>query len=223
MTTVKQMSKYKLIIFDFDGTLADTSEGIFNSIRYSSSKLSLPTISYEQMCSFVGPALSHSYSANFGLSGEKLANAIKYHKEYGVGNGYKELKFYDGIFDLLDTLKRNCIKTAVATLKPQMTLDKIINEYDCHKYFDMCKGADENNPMTKAEMIQWCIEKSGISASDALLIGDSGFDAEGAQKAGVGFIAVTYGFGFGRDEEISYPCKSICNTVEEIKKIVFEM
>ena len=103
-----------------------------------------------------------------------------------------------------------------------MTLDKIISEYDCFKYFDICKGADDNNLMTKSDIIEWCIENCNVSSSDTILIGDSEFDAAGAQKTDIDFIAVTYGFGFERDKEINYPCKSICNTVEDIKKFVFE-
>ena len=73
--------KYKLVIFDLDGTLADTSPGILNSIRYTQKKMNLPEISLEKMYSHIGPPMAESYNRNFGLTGDKLQQAINYHKE----------------------------------------------------------------------------------------------------------------------------------------------
>lgn len=70
MIVVKKMKKYKLVIFDMDGTIADTSPGIFNSIRYTEEKMGLPEINYEQMYSHVGPPMEESYNRNFGLTGD---------------------------------------------------------------------------------------------------------------------------------------------------------
>ena len=209
--------KYKLVIFDFDGTLADTSPGIFNSIRHSSAVLGLPAISENQMRSFIGPPLSSAYSDNFGLSGELLDKAMRLHKEYGVAQGYKELCFYDGIFDLMEQLKNGDTVTAIATLKVQATVDKIVDEFDCSRYFDICKGADLNNPMTKAEMIKHCMALAGnIQPVDTVLVGDSSFDAIGAQEVGIDFVAVTYGFGFTSYEDLACPCVAKLDTVRDL-------
>lgn len=212
--------KYKLVIFDFDGTLADTSPGIFNSIRYSSSVLGMKVIPEEQMCSFIGPPLKNAYIDNFGLSGETLERAMQLHKEYGVSNGYKELKFYDGIFDFLSQLKGMGIKTAIATLKVQPTINKIIEEFSCKEYFDIWKGVDLSSPMTKADMLRYCMKQiSDVSAEQTVLIGDSKFDAAGAEEAGIDFIAVTYGFGFSNSEKIDYPYVARIKTVGELSDL----
>ena len=191
----------KLVIFDMDGTLADTSEGIFNSIRYTQKMMDLPEITYEQMLSHVGPPMEESYARNFGLSGESLKKAVQYHKEYAMKKGYRELKVYDGIIDLLEKLRNAGIRTAVATLKAQTTAEKIAKEY-FPNLFDVVIGANQNNPMTKAEMLLKCIDKFKFSKSNAVLVGDSIYDAKGAAEAEIDFIAVTYGFGFQPNEDI---------------------
>ena len=192
----------QLVIFDMDGTLADTSEGIFNSIRYTQKMMDLPEITYEQMLSHVGPPMEESYHRNFGLTGEKLQQAVKFHKEYAMQKGYRELKVYDGIIDLLNELRKNKIKTAVATLKAQSTAEKIADEY-FSDLFDIIVGADANAPKTKAQMLLECINKTQVKKENAVLVGDSIYDANGAAEAEIDFIAVTYGFGFKSDEQIS--------------------
>lgn len=191
----------KLVIFDMDGTLADTSEGIFNSIRYTQKMMNLPEITYAQMLSHVGPPMEKSYARNFGLSGELLKRAVQYHKEYAMKKGYRELKVYDGIIDLLEKLKNAGIRTAVATLKAQTTAEKIAKEY-FPDLFDVIIGTNLENPLTKAEMLIKCIDNFQLSKSDVVLVGDSIYDAKGAEEAGMDFIAVTYGFGFQPNEDI---------------------
>lgn len=208
--------KYGLVIFDFDGTLADTSPGIFNSIRCASKALGLGEISERQMRSFIGPPLASAYESNFGLSGEALERAMRLHKQYGVEHGFRELRFYDGIFDLLETLRSRGVQTAVATLKVQPTLDRIMQEFDCSKLFTVCKGADLDAPMTKAQMLGYCMRAAGVPAENTVLVGDSRFDAEGALGAGTDFIAVTYGFGFTKGGEITQPHIAAADSVEEL-------
>ena len=209
----------KLVIFDMDGTLADTSEGIFNSIRYTQKMMNLPEISYEQMLSHVGPPMEESYARNFGLSGELLKRAVQYHKEYAMQKGYRELKVYNGIIDLLEKMRNTGIRTAVATLKAQTTAEKIANEY-FPDLFDVVIGTDLENPLTKAEMLIKCIDKFQLSKSDAVLVGDSIYDANGAAEAGIDFVAVTYGFGFQANEAIPANHITVANGPNDLIKIL---
>ena len=208
----------KLVIFDMDGTLADTSEGILNSIRYTQKKMKLPELTHEQMLSYVGPPMEESYARNFGLSGELLKKAVQYHKEYAMQKGYRELRVYDGIVDLLNALHRNGIHTAVATLKAQTTADKIAEEY-FPGLFDLIVGTSLNNPMTKAEILLECVCRLQVKKENAVLIGDSIYDADGAAAAGIDFIAVTYGFGFRSDEKISAEHIAVVDKPDEILSV----
>lgn len=214
------MNKYELIIFDLDGTLADTSPGILNSIRYAQKMMDLPPITLEQMYSHVGPPMEESYHRNFGLTGEPLRKAIAYHKEYAMKQGYKEIKLYDGIEELLLALKNSGYKTAVATLKAHITALKIFESLNMTDKFDVIKGVDSENPMTKAQLLQYCIEILNIPKERALLIGDSIYDAKGAQEAGINFLGVTYGFGFKYKEDIgNLPHIGMCRSVGKVKSL----
>lgn len=219
--TVKGMNnKYKLVIFDLDGTIADTSPGILNCVRYTQQKLGLPEISLEKMYSHVGPPMEESYRRNFFLTGEKLSLAVELHKEYAVTKGYRELTVYDGIYDLLKLLRSMGIKTAVATLKAQTTTEKIFNEYRLTELFDVIIGTNSSAPKTKAQLVEECIAVAGVKKQETVLIGDSSYDALGAEQAGVDFIAVTYGFGFKMGSDVlKYRYKAVCDSVNSIKNI----
>lgn len=209
--------KYELVIFDLDGTLADTSPGILNSIRYVQQKLGLPEISLEKMYSHVGPPMEESYHKNFGLTGEKLRQAVELHKEYAVTKGYRELTVYDGIYDLLKMLRAKGIKTAVATLKAQATAEKIFAEYKFTELFDVIAGTDSSAPKTKAQLIEDCLTLTDVEKDSTVLIGDSSYDAIGAEQVGVDFIAVTYGFGFKTESDVSaYSHVAVCRSVKEL-------
>lgn len=208
------MHKYKLAIFDFDGTIADTSEGIFNSIRYTQKMMGLPGITTEQMCSHVGPPIEESYKKNFGLIDEELKRAISFHKEYAVRQGYRELKLYDGIIETLSRLRDSGYKTALATLKAQDTVDKILDCFKIRDSFDFVVGSISSS--SKTELVLKCIEKLGCSKTETVLTGDSEYDAIGALNAQVDFIAVTYGFGFKAESDVGYDHVSVCGSPKEI-------
>lgn len=206
-------------IFDFDGTIADTSPGIVNSVRYTQEKMKLPEITYEQMLSHVGPPMEESYAKNFGLSGERLKEAVNYHKEYAMKRGYREVKVYDGIPELLRALKEKGFNTAVATLKAQSTAEKILKEFFLDSFFDFVIGTDINRPVSKAVMLQLCMERLQHKESETVLIGDSHYDADAATEAGIDFVALTYGFGYKSEFEAEESgCVCVCNTVKELMK-----
>lgn len=219
---VKKMAKeYKFVIFDLDGTLADTSAGVVNSVRYVQKKMGLPEITREQLYSHVGPPMEESYNRNFGLTGEKLRQAVELHKEYAVTNGYRELTVYDGIYELLSGLRAKGIKTGVATLKAQTTAEKIFAEYKLDKLFDVVTGTDSANPKSKAQLLQECIAAAGADKAEVVLIGDSSYDAIGAEQAGIDFIAVTYGFGFKSEEDAKkFPHIAVCKSVREVQDLL---
>lgn len=215
------MLKYKLIIFDLDGTIADTSLGILNSIRYTQKKLSLPEIPISVMKKFIGPSNYESYNRYFGLIEDKLAWAVSLHKEYAINKGYKELSFYDGIIDLFSHIRQEGSKIAVATLKANQTAVKIFDQFKLTNQIDMIKGVDIAKPQTKAQLLQECLTTFDVINKKTVLIGDSCFDAIGAAEVGVDFIGVTYGFGFKTKEDLKpYPNIGVVNSVGEIIQLL---
>lgn len=213
--------KYKLVIFDLDGTLADSSLGILNSISYTQELLCLPPIKQEEKLTFIGPTNRESYNKVFGLKGETLQKAVNYHKEYAMKQGYKELKLYEGIVELLDYLKQNGIVTAVATLKAQSTTLKIFEHLGITDKFDIIKGVEADNPKTKAQLLEDCIKDAKCEKSECVLIGDSKYDAIGAEQLDVDFIGVTYGFGFkSYDDLAGYKFVGVTNTVKNLRTLL---
>lgn len=212
---------YKAVIFDLDGTLADTSPGILNSIRYTQKMMDLPEITLKQMYSHVGPPMEESYERNFGLTGDRLQQAIRFHKEYAIRQGYKELALYDGIVEFIDKLKNLGIKTAVATLKPHSTALKIFQHLNISDKFDVVIGVDSAMALTKSQMIDKCIEQIKCQKQECVLIGDSVYDAVGAKQSNIDFVAVTYGFGFkNKTDTEDYDCIEVCKNVPELEKYI---
>lgn len=211
------MRHYELIIFDMDGTIADTSRGIINSIRYTIREMNLPEIGLEKMYSHVGPPMEESYHRNFGLVGDSLIRAISLHKEYALKKGYQELAIYDGMEDLLSELHKRGYKMAVATLKPHTTVMKILQNVGLIDKFDLVIGANTECPMTKSQQIEMCVSKLGSAKAKTVLVGDSVHDAVGAANAQIDFIAVTYGFGFSPEKDIPYPHVAKCASPSDIR------
>ena len=205
---MNDLNKYKVVLFDLDGTLLDTSEGIFNSVRFAEKSLGLDPIPEEKLKTFIGPPPMSSYMANYGLPKEKAIEATNLHRLYGFERGVYEAKVYDGVPELLRILKTNEIKLGICTLKRQDIAEKVLTYFNLIDYFDVIVGIDTQESLTKADTINIALASlNHRRKSDVVLIGDSLYDAEGAEDAGVDFIGVLYGFGF--DENLEYPFEVI--------------
>lgn len=212
----------KLAIFDFDGTIADTSCGILGSIRYVQQQMGLSEISYEQKLSHIGPPMEESYARNFGLRGDRLQRAVSLHKEYADKRGFLEVQIYSGIPELLQMLKACGMLVAVATLKNQVTAERIISHFQLTESFDLIKGTTLESAASKSALIRSCMENFKVEKSDCVLVGDSNYDSVAAEELGIDFIGVTYGFGFKTKQEIANAV-SACATVEELKEAIFTL
>lgn len=215
--------KYKTVIFDFDGTLADTSPSILGSISFTQEMMGLPEISLEQMYSHIGPPMEESYNRNFGLTGDDLKKAVQFHKQYAVEQGYKKIKFYNGILELVDKLQASDINTAIATLKEHSTAVKILEYFNVAKKFNVVIGENPGSKMTKSQLLNYCAEKTDTDKKDCVLIGDSKYDAIGAYESGMDFIGVLYGFGFKTTEEINqFPNVGIATDVISLSNLLLK-
>lgn len=195
----KLSMKYKLVIFDIDGTLIDTSKGIVNSVKYAINKMHFKSIDELTLRSFIGPPPLLMYKSIFNCSDFDAMQAVLYHRDYGNCCGIYESKLYNGIIDILEYLKKNKVKIGVATLKLQTTACNILKYHKIFDYFDTVVGMDEGETLTKAETIKLVMKKTNIR-DNVLMIGDSKYDENGAHEAQVFFLPVTYGFGFSLND-----------------------
>ena len=205
------MKHYELILFDLDGTLLDTSPGIFNSVRYAESQMGLTPIPDSQLREFVGPPPKSMYQRIYGLSEDAALQAAQKHREYGKTKAIYEAQVYPGIQELLAQLKASGYKLAVATLKAETIARTILEYYGIAEYFDTIVGMDPQETLTKRMTIDLAKERTG-SAGKTILVGDSIYDYDGAMEAGIDFLGVLYGFGFA--PENSYPFDAVMTVAE---------
>lgn len=189
--------KYSTVIFDLDGTLLDTSEGIMAGARYTANIVGSPELTIDQQKSFIGPPVVDSFIRECGLSASKAREAVEIYRQRYKEKGLYEAKHYIGVKELLLRLKEKECKTAVATLKRDDFAKEILNHFELNEYFDVIKGIDNQDSHSKSDIILMCLkELAQTDISKVVLIGDSIYDAIGAEQVGIDFIAVTYGYGF---------------------------
>ncbi|MFR4046746.1 MAG: HAD hydrolase-like protein [Blautia sp.] len=198
--------KYKLILFDLDGTLLDTSPGIFNSVRFALKESGLPQLPDNQLSDFVGPPPKQMYMKKFGLDDKAAFEVAKKHREYGRTRAIYEAKPYPDIESTLRTLKECGCKLGVATLKSQGIAESVLKNQDLYSYMDVVVGMNDSETMTKEDTIRQAMSTLCIS-NNVLMVGDSVYDFEGAAKVGVDFIGVLYGFGFKKEDVEFYSSK----------------
>jgi phosphoglycolate phosphatase len=198
------MKNYKLVIFDLDGTILDTSEGILASVEYTIKQLGLPTLSSQELLTFIGPPVQDSFSRYYGLSGDSLQKATDTFKNNYSNCNLFLAKPYDGIYDVFDFLYENDIRSAIATYKREDYAIKLLKHFHFDKYTDIMFGADNENKLKKNDIISKCLEKSNArNYQEVIIIGDTFHDATGAADLNLDFIAVTYGFGFRKEDDLS--------------------
>lgn len=197
--------RYDLVIFDLDGTLLDTSPGIFGSVRYAEKMMNLEPIDNTLLNGFVGPPPLSMYKEIYGLSDADAMKATLAHRKYGMENAIYEAKEYPGMREVLETLKAKHVKLAVATLKKQKIAETILDNFSMREFFDCIVGMDDGETHTKKKTIEKA--KKTVEVLNALMVGDSLYDYEGAMQSRTDFIGVLYGFGL--EKGYKYPFETV--------------
>ena len=184
----------KLIIFDFDGTIIDTKQGIISGATYALDKMGMKNESYENLYRFIGPSLRYSFKEYYHFDDENVIEAINYYREYYFKDGIYEAKLYDGIVALLSDLVSEGITLAIASAKYQIAVEKQLEIFKLEKYFKVAMGNVEvDKPSTKSETIKRVIDEFPmISRDNIIMVGDSKSDAVGAFDNGVDFVSAIY-------------------------------
>lgn len=197
------MSKYKLAIFDVDGTLLNTTEGVLSSVIYTMKELGLEVPSQAELLKFIGPPIQDSFKRQYGLEGDILQEIATIFRNRYKGDDLLKAYPYEGIFEAIERLKNDSVKIAIATYKRQDYALRIMQHFGFDQYTEIIYGADHENKLKKMDIIKKCLDDSGIiDYKDAVMIGDSDNDAIGADKIGVNFIGVTYGFDFKEKKDV---------------------
>lgn len=203
------------LLFDLDGTLTDSKDGIINSVIYSLRKLGIYNISQETLISFIGPPLRESFTKSLGLSHADSELAVQYYREYYMDKGMYENSVYEGIPELLNFCKKNNISLYVATAKPEHYAGKIIQHFNLDSYFyDICGCTLDATRDNKTAVIGYVLQKHGLYADNTIMIGDREHDIHGAHSHNVRSIAVGYGYGTRKELKDCNPSYHVDSVIE---------
>lgn len=220
-------SKYKNILFDLDGTITDSANGITNAVKYGIKKMSdiYPELNIvlpedDILRKFIGHPLDISFKKYIYDNQDKAMEFIKYYREdYNGNDGLFNCTLYDGIYDLIKTLYNNNFNTYLATAKPLESAVRIIKHFDLDKYFTNMYGAILGGAIkNKLDVLKEASLKENFNKNETIMIGDRIDDIEASKNMGFDSIAVKYGF--GNDEEFRNATYIVNNTKEILDIII---
>lgn len=209
------------VLFDLDGVLLDTGEGSIDSARYAARIMGFEELPYDTVKKFVGPPIVRSFMMFHGCSEEEATKAAQIFREYYKEKALFKAVLYPGILDTLAILQKNGYKIGVATYKREDYAIRLLEHFGIAPYCDVIHGADAANLLSKKDIVTLCICELKAKPSDVILVGDTFHDAEGAVASGIGFIGVTYGYGFKADKDVkTYPHIGIAENCFQIREII---
>lgn len=190
--------KYKVVLFDLDGTLTDSAKGIFNCIKYALNELGVQEYEEETLKKFLGPPLDYSFMEFGHMDYDTAWEAVhKYRERYNTIGKY-ENKAFDGMERVLAVLKEKGVLVGLATSKPEPQALDIMEKYGLSGYFDKMTGSDyEGTRHDKHQVILEALRRLGIPEEEygfVIMIGDRKYDIEGAKQAGIDSLGVGYGY-----------------------------
>jgi len=215
------MKKYKVIAFDLDGTLTNPEKGQLTGFEYAFKKHGIVYPSRDWLKRYIGPPIHDFWQKDFGLSLEKVIEMIDTYREYYNVYGFRENEMYEGIPEMLSSLRSKGYTLVVATGKPEKITKKILHLFDLDQYFDFIGGAAEDESRhRKSDILKYVLDNIGASSEETVLVGDRKFDAEGARALGSDSIGVTWGHGSEEELEAAGFCEIVTTPEQLLNKII---
>ena len=182
------------ILFDLDGTITDPMLGITNSVIYALKRYGIEVTDRRELYKFIGPPLAESFSRYYGFSKNEGHKLVEVYREYFSDKGLYENEVYDGVEKMLNNLKGEGHKIYLATSKPQIFAEKILEHFGLSKYFDGVCGSELNGDRVEKSEVIACL-KDRYSIKDGVMVGDRSFDILGAKANDLISVGVLYGYG----------------------------
>ena len=189
--------KFKSVIFDFDGTICKTGEGIIKSAKYA-----LEAFGYDvpeddsELEFFIGPPLLVTFQERFGADPQTALELVKKYRERYTNQGVYESELYEDIRGLLEALKNDGIKIGIASSKPQKYIETLLEKFGVIKYFDaICGVSFTADCETKASIITRCLAELNTPPDSAIMVGDKNYDIAGAKANNLLSVGVLWGYG----------------------------
>ncbi|EGO65856.1 HAD family hydrolase [Acetonema longum] len=208
---------YDVILFDLDGTLTDPKPGITRSVQYALAKFDIHVADLDSLIPFIGPPLSESFQVFYRLSEADAKKAVEYYREYFTEKGLYENAVFDGIPELLANLKQAGKTLIVATSKPTVFAEKILQHFQLAHYFSRIAGSNlDGTRVDKDEVIAFALmECLDIPKGRIIMVGDRKHDVIGARKNGICCIAAAFGYGSPEELREANP-KAMAASVQDL-------
>ncbi len=189
--------KKKYVLFDLDGTLTDSREGIINSIEYMLRHYQMEVKDRSELQPWLGPPLKESLMKYCAFPEGKALEGVAVYREYFDRQGIFENKVYPGIEDMLGRLKEQGHELLVATSKPETAAVRVLEHFGLAGYFTYIGGATlDDSRVRKGDVIRYVLEACGVKEkAQAVMVGDREQDVKGAKENGLEVVGVLYGYG----------------------------
>lgn len=207
------------VLFDLDGTIIDSFEGITKSVQYALHAQGIEVQDLRELTEFIGPPLKIMFPKKFGFDEKTTKTAIKKYRERFDAVGVFENELYPDVRETLQKLRDRGYPLALASSKPEDACIRILNQHGITALFDEIVGAAlDDNIITKEDVLLEVFRRMKMkNPKDGVLIGDTIYDVEGAKRVGMDCIGVAYGFGKREDlEQAGAIC--ICENLKEVVK-----
>lgn len=215
----------KAILFDLDGTIINSEEGITKCVQYALHARGIEEPDLKKLLCFIGPPLEQSFQEHYGMTTEEAWESIVRYRERFDAEGIFECSLYEGVREVIISLKEKGYVLALASSKPEKACRRILEHFELTPYFDEIVGATLDGSIgTKEEVLEELgrrMEHMHISKDEMCLIGDTKYDAKGARIFGIRCIGVSYGFG-ARADMLAEGAAVVLDSIEEVERYIEE-
>ncbi len=216
------MKKY--LLFDLDGTLTDPKVGITTCVQYALKEFGIDEPDLDKLEPFIGPPLKESFREFYQMSEEQAEAAVEKYRERFREVGLFENEVYAGIPKMLHTLQAKGMVLAVASSKPTVFVERILEHFRLDKYFKVVVGSElDGSRVNKDEVVQEALKRLSqdqpLQLEQVYMIGDRKFDVEGARAFGIESVGVAYGYG-SIEELKAAKADYIVRSVEELQSFL---
>lgn len=209
----------KKVLFDLDGTLINSQEGITKGVQYALKEyLGIDEPDLDSLLCFIGPPLALMFAQKYHVPAEKIEPTVAKYREYYDSVGMKQCELYPGVKETLRRMHEKGYVIGLASSKPEWNCEQILEDQGVACYFDYIVGASKGpERREKVLVLEEAFRRMDVKdRSEVVLVGDTKYDAIGAQKAGIDCIGVTFGFGT-REELLEAGAVAVFDTIEEVE------
>lgn len=215
-----QKKRFEYILFDLDGTLTDPKEGITKCVQYALTSVGIDEPDLDKLEPFIGPPLHESFMEFYGFDRENAMKLVEKYRERFNDIGIYENNIYPGIADMLKALKEAGCRLSIASSKPTVLVERILDHFNICNYFDTVVGSNLDGTRTKKEeVVEEALRQLQCVKEKTAMVGDRRFDIEGARAFGLTGIGVA--FGYAAENELEEAgADYIADTVEELQNLL---